>query len=146
MKKYKDLDRVLLVDDEMSTNFLHRKIVQTSNIDVDVKAISSAFEALEYLKFMYEGEEPEAEIKPGIIFLDINMPGMNGWEFMKEYKKLDLYKRAKIVVIMLTTSLNPDDEELAAKDNEIVTFMHKPLTRDSFSKIANKYFELDSEV
>lgn len=145
MRKYKDLDRVLLVDDEVSTNFLHRKVVQTSNIDVDIKTISSAFEALEYLKFLCESEEEEAEVKPGIIFLDINMPGMNGWEFMKEYKKLDPFQRAKILVIMLTTSLNPDDEDLASKDEEIVTFMHKPLTKDAFSKIASKYFELESE-
>ncbi|SMD10665.1 response regulator [Pedobacter nyackensis] len=141
MKKYKDLDCVLLVDDDISTNFIHRRIVENAKIDVNVKEITSAKEALDYLTYSgkYEGQEDAP--KAGIVFLDINMPGMNGWDFIAEYKKLDEKHKARIVVVMLTTSLNPDDEQHAAMVEEIATYLHKPLNIGAFAEIASKYFE-----
>jgi len=141
MKKYKDLDCVLLVDDDISTNFIHRRIVENAKIDVNVKEITSAKEALDYLTYSgkYEGQEDVP--KAGIVFLDINMPGMNGWDFIAEYKKLDEKHKARIVVVMLTTSLNPDDEQHAAMVEEIATYLHKPLRIEAFAEIASKYFE-----
>lgn len=145
MKKYKDLDCVLLVDDDISTNFIHRRIVENAKINVDVKEITSAKEALDYLTYSgkYENSEPAA--KAGIIFLDINMPGMNGWDFIDEYKKLDEKYRARIVVVMLTTSLNPDDEQHAASLTEIATYLPKPLNMEAFANIANQYFQVIEE-
>ena len=141
MKKYKDLDCVLLVDDDISTNFIHRRIVENTKINVAVKEITSAREALDYLTYSGKYAQVEDAPKAGIIFLDINMPGMNGWDFMAEYKKLDEKHKARIVVVMLTTSLNPDDELHAAKVEEIATYLHKPLNMQAFSTIADKYFE-----
>lgn len=141
MKKYKDLNCVLLIDDDVPTNFIHRRIVQNSQIDVEVKAITSAREALDFLIGKGDYENGDNLTRPGIIFLDINMPGMSGWDFMEEYRTLAPEQKARIVVIMLTTSLNPDDEMKALKDEEIVTFMHKPLRNEAFLEIASKYFE-----
>lgn len=141
MKKFKDLDCILLVDDDVPTNFIHRKIVQNTKIEVDIKAITSAREALDYLTFSGKYADDVAAARPGIIFLDINMPGMSGWDFMEEYRKLDEAHKMRAIVIMLTTSLNPDDELMAAENREIVTFMHKPLNEDAFVKIAGKYFK-----
>ena len=145
MKKYKDLDCVLLVDDDISTNFIHRRIVQNAKIEVDVKEITSAKEALDYLTHSGKYEDIEPGPKAGIIFLDINMPGMNGWDFIAEYKKLDEIHKARIVVVMLTTSLNPDDEQHAASVAEIATYLHKPLNLEAFANIANKYFKIIEE-
>ncbi|RZJ87561.1 MAG: response regulator [Chryseobacterium sp.] len=141
MKKFKNLNCVLLVDDDIPTNFIHRKIVQTSNVDVDVTAITSAEEALDFLTSAGKYAGTSMESKPGIIFLDINMPGMSGWDFMTEYEKIDPVQKAKTKVIMLTTSFNPDDKEQALGNSDIVNFMHKPLTREVFNEIAVKYFE-----
>ena len=141
MKKYKDLDCVLLVDDDISTNFIHRRIVENTKINVAVKEITSAKEALDYLTYSGKYEHTENAPKAGIIFLDINMPGMNGWDFMNEYQKLDEKHKARIVVVMLTTSLNPDDELHAAKVKEIATNLHKPINMEAFATIGNKYFE-----
>jgi response regulator RpfG family c-di-GMP phosphodiesterase len=145
MKRYKDLDCVLLVDDDISTNFIHRRIVENAKINVDVKEITSAKEALDYLTYSGKYENKEDAPKAGIIFLDINMPGMNGWDFIAEYKKLDERHKARIVVVMLTTSLNPDDEQHAANVEEIATYLHKPLNIEAFAKIADKYFEVMDE-
>lgn len=142
MKKYKGLDCVLLVDDDVSTNFIHRRIVENAQIKVDVKEITSAKEALDYLSLSGNYGNTEAAPKAGIIFLDINMPGMNGWDFIAEYKKLDEKYKARIIVVMLTTSLNPDDKEHAANVKEIATYLHKPLNKETFAKIADQYFEI----
>lgn len=141
MKKFKDLNCVLLVDDDIPTNYIHRKIVQNSNIEVDVKAITSAREALDYLTLTGKYEHDADELRPGIIFLDINMPGMSGWDFMEEYRKIEASRKSKIIVVMLTTSLNPDDELMASANHEIMNYLHKPLNEDAFVKIAGKYFE-----
>ncbi|MCX2452222.1 response regulator [Pedobacter sp. PLR] len=141
MKKFKDLSCVLLVDDDIPTNYIHRKIVQNTNIEVDIKAITSAREALDYLTFTGKYEQDVEEMRPGIIFLDINMPGMSGWDFMEEYRKIEASRKSKIIVVMLTTSLNPDDELMASADHEIMNYLHKPLNEDAFVKIAGKYFE-----
>ncbi|MNY19064.1 Response regulator rcp1 [compost metagenome] len=113
---------------------------------VDVKEITSAKDALDYLTQSGKYEDIEPAPKAGIIFLDINMPGMNGWDFIAEYKKLDERYKARIIVVMLTTSLNPDDEQHAANVEEIATFLHKPLNKEAYAKIVDQYFEaLDDE-
>jgi CheY-like chemotaxis protein len=140
MKKYKDLDRILLIDDDAATNFIHRKIVENTSIHVDVKEISSAKEALDYLTCSGDYADAKEAPNAGIIFLDINMPGMNGWDFMEEYSKLDEQQRARIVVVMVTTSLNPDDQLHAAVFKDIVTYLPKPLSTAAVADIAEKYF------
>ncbi|WP_316819038.1 response regulator [Pedobacter nyackensis] len=145
MKKYKDLDCVLLVDDDISTNFIHRRIVENAEIKVDVKEITSAKEALDYLTYSGKYEDNIHAPKAGIIFLDINMPGMNGWDFIDEYKQLDEKHKARIIVVMLTTSLNPDDEQHAANVAEIATYLQKPLNKEAFANIADKFFKIIEE-
>ncbi len=60
---------------------------------------------------MQGGSSAKAFPQPGLVFLDINMPGMFGWDFLEEHKNLPSGQKAKIVVAMLATSLNPDDRE-----------------------------------
>ncbi|HKB44406.1 MAG TPA: hypothetical protein VKC90_08445, partial [Chitinophagaceae bacterium] len=75
-----------------------------------------------------------------LIFLDINMPAMNGWEFLDKYNELDQQHKGKVITVMLTTSLNPDDK-LKANDNPIISrFETKPLTSEKLHAILRKYF------
>ena len=71
---------------------------------------------------------------------DINMPGINGWEFLEEYKKLNQFQKRNIIVVMLTASLNPDDEHMAHTIDEITRFRHKPLTEEMLGEIMDRYF------
>ena len=140
MIKYEGLDCILLIDDDSPTNFLHQMILKRAGIDAIIQTHTSAIDALAYLTSSgpYIGKKM---IQPGIIFLDINMPAMNGWEFLEEYAKLPPEQKARITVIMLTTSLNPSDKERAAHCEDVVTFLHKPLILDKIRDLIGKYFK-----
>lgn len=127
---------ILLVDDSLADNFYHKMVIESAGYTNGVIVKQTAMEALTYLKSKDEASFP----KPELIFLDINMPGMNGWDFLNEYQKLDKEHQGKVVVIMLTTSLNPDDAENARQFKVISGFEIKPLTRDSLFRVFQENF------
>lgn len=129
------LECIMLVDDDDSTNFLNKIILKKVVPQVHVQAEQTVQHALDYLK------NAENKPLPGIIFLDINMPGLSGWDFMEEYEKLPAEKKAQMVIVMLSTSLNPDDREKAKSFNEIHDFFNKPLTEDMIRDLL-KHFRL----
>lgn len=125
----------MLVDDNMDDNFYHERIIRKNNAADTIVVKETGLEALEYL----ESTRDPANILPNLIILDINMPGMNGWEFLKEFKKLDEELRSKMVVIMLTTSVNPADETMAKSYDILTDFKTKPLTKEMLEDILTKY-------
>ncbi|BAU53847.1 response regulator [Mucilaginibacter gotjawali] len=142
MKKFKDLECILLVDDDAPTNFIHTKMIQKSGVDVAIKAVTSAQEALDYITHTGAYEHtPDKMMQPGIIFLDINMPGLSGWDFIEEYRKLDSRFKIHVIIIMLTTSLNPADEAHAKSIAEIACFLHKPLKPETVVELSQRFFE-----
>lgn len=130
------LNCILLIDDDEPTNFLHEMVIQEANCAEKVVAVQSGQAALDYLT----SKEDEVHPQPDLIFLDINMPAMNGWEFLEHYKQLDQKQQGRIIVVMLTTSLNPDDKAKADQTVGIDNFMNKPLTVEALSKVIDKYF------
>jgi CheY-like chemotaxis protein len=65
---------------------------------------------------------------------------MDGWEFLQHYQKLPSTQKANIVMVMLTTSLNPDDEQSAQQNIEIAGFENKPLQPEVIKKILDRFF------
>ncbi len=122
------LQCILLVDDDDMTNFYNKKMIEKVGFKgVDIKVVINGREALDFLEKKGDFENDQTA-PPGIIFLDINMPGMNGWEFLEGYHQIPQSKKADIVIAMLTTSLNPDDEQRAAENEYIHDFYSKPLS------------------
>lgn len=95
-------------------------------------------EALDYLAKSEAGNNANLYPKPDLILLDINMPAMNGWEFLEQYKKMNVTEST--IVGMLTTSLFPDCKLKADHMPEIAGFEHKPITAEKVAKILEKYF------
>lgn len=127
---------ILLVDDDPDDNFLHKLIIEESGLCDCVCIAENGLQALELLK----NTESDCYLRPEVILLDINMPGMNGFEFLEEYEKLPPEQKARVVLMMLTTSLNPDDERRAREFGDVSGYRSKPLTRDMLDDVVKKYF------
>lgn len=134
IKKMEKIDCILLIDDDEATNFLHQIIIEEADICNQLVVKSSALEALEYLK-------QEGASVPNLIFLDINMPKMNGWQFLEAYADLNNTQKAKMVVVMLSTSINPKDHTKADEIPEVKQFINKPLSEEVLLKIKNNYLQ-----
>ena len=74
-----------------------------------------------------------------VLILDLNMPKMDGWEFLEEYREMNV-QRQRAKVILLTTSENPDDIEKAKNYPEIQEYCNKPLTKEIIQKLMSKYY------
>ena len=127
----------MLVDDDPDDNFIHERLIK-KNAAADIVIIKrTAIEALRYLK---SKKENSGLLLPDLIFLDINMPGMNGWEFLDEYKELAKEFHSHTLVVMLTTSENPDDMLRAKLLAKVAAFKSKPLTKEMLEEILEKHF------
>ncbi|AGA77359.1 response regulator [Echinicola vietnamensis] len=132
----KKIKCVLLVDDDEPTNFINEIILKRTGLVEKIVPVQSGMAALEYINKAGGSDYP----RPELIFLDINMPGISGWDFLEEYKKLPQHLKAKNVIVMLTTSLNPDDDAKAKTYQEISEYRSKPLTYEKITEIIEKHF------
>jgi CheY-like chemotaxis protein len=132
------LNCVLLIDDDEPTNFLNQIIIESSGCVEQIRSVHSGEDALAYLTNTYEAKGTLPS--PDLIFLDINMPAMNGWEFLEKYRALKTVFKEKVMIVMLTTSLFPEDVTLANEMPEISAFENKPLTEDKLDAIIEKFF------
>ncbi|MFY8107777.1 MAG: response regulator [Bacteroidia bacterium] len=130
----RNLNCILLVDDDNATNMLNSFVIKKMELTKTIKVVLNGSEALDYLQSISEEEQC-----PEFIFLDINMPKMDGWEFLKEYREMNV-ERQRAKVILLTTSENPDDIEKAKNYPEIQEYCNKPLTKEIILNLVNKYY------
>jgi CheY-like chemotaxis protein len=116
----KKLERIMLVDDDPDTNMYNEIVLNQMNASENIIIFQNGKDALKYIV--------EKEDRIDLILLDINMPVMNGWQFVEEYEKLDKKKQTAIIVVMLTSSINIDDKLKAEAFNSVKKFINKPLT------------------
>ncbi|MEP0365951.1 MAG: response regulator [Cyclobacteriaceae bacterium] len=127
---------VLLIDDQEDSNFLHKRTINSIDCTEKVEVALNGKEAIDFLKSKMGTSHPQ----PEIIFLDLNMPVMDGWEFLEEYDKLEEQQKAGIVIVMLTTSLNPKDQERAIENKYVKEFVSKYLDESGLMSLIQKYF------
>ena len=131
---------ILLIDDDAATNFIHKHVIESTGVKAHIQVCEGGQEALDYLNCEGDFSNEKAYPQPGIIFLDINMPGMNGWEFLDIYEEMPEDRKAEIVVAMLTTSLNPDDRKKADQEKDVQKFLSKPLQKEYLEELIGKNF------
>lgn len=132
----KKLNSILLIDDDIDCNFFHQRLIHKMDCTENIYIAKNGKDAIELLT----KEENGKFLNPDIIFLDINMPIMNGWEFIEEYQKLKDEQKAKVVLVMLTTSLNENDIEKAKHYKDIKGYKNKYLDADSINQIFEDFF------
>jgi CheY-like chemotaxis protein len=138
----KKLNCILLVDDDETTNFFNKHLLNKLGVADKIQVTQNGQDALDYLtnQGKYEGNQGGNPI-PDLILLDINMPVMNGFEFLEAYNKLDEENKSKAVICMLTTSLHQNDMEKAESYDQLSDYLYKPLNADNINAVIEKYFE-----
>ncbi|HET6555828.1 MAG TPA: response regulator [Prolixibacteraceae bacterium] len=136
----KTINCILLVDNFDADNYYNSIILKNAGLCNHLKTAISGIEALEYLKNASENDQHGSFPIPDILFLDINMPGMNGFEFLEEFKKLDEKLKSSVVIVLLTTFLNSEDRKRALQYKEIKEILIKPLTIEVFNQLIEKHF------
>ena len=131
---------ILVIDDDEPTNFFTQILLEETGAVEHIVIQQSGQEALDYLQSAHEkGNDPSTPY-PDLVFLDINMPAMNGWEFLELFKAAA--KPFHPMVIMLTTSLFPKDLEKAIGIPEINGFENKPLSIEKLQRIFLERFNI----
>ncbi|MDF7811745.1 response regulator [Hymenobacter sp. YC55] len=135
------LPSILLVDDDSTTNFLNELLLKSLGVADQLLIAQNGREALTALDQFCENIGSAC---PSLILLDVNMPVMNGIEFLEAYVQLPQAQRQAIVVVMLTTSLHSRDLE-RVQQLPIAGLVNKPLTKEKVDTILQMHFQRQLE-
>ncbi len=132
------LKNILLVDDDEITNYINSDLIMALDITEHVSIANNGREALDYL--IKAHNKVNGFIVPDLIFLDINMPVMNGFQFLEDYYYLLGDKKLSTIVTMLTTSLIKEEVSRALNMVHVVKgYIEKPLTKEIVMQIYNSH-------
>ncbi len=122
---------IFLIDDDQLFIFLTKKSIQEANMTTQITEFSDGESAIEHLKKIAQNPD----LLPDIIFLDLSMPVMDGWEFLKEYAALEPKFGKKIDVYIFSSSIFPHDIERANNISTVADFIIKPLKKEKIKEI-----------
>jgi len=123
---------VLLVDDDEINNFISIKLIKKALLNTEIMACLNGKFAIDQL---YEIQKKDPSKLPDYILLDINMPIMNGWEFLDEYKRLNIDPRGKTKIYIISSSVFSNDINKARSYPLVKDFISKPLNVDKIVEL-----------
>ncbi len=127
---------VLLIDDDEINNMICTKIIQKNSFSENVTTCLGGRQALAHLREATNGARP----LPDIIFLDINMPVMNGWDFLDQYQQIPELAGRNILLIMLSSSSSAHDIDRANNYPQVAQYITKPLNVGHLEQIRQQFF------
>jgi CheY-like chemotaxis protein len=123
--------KIMVIDDTHLDRFVAERLLTKNAVAEEVVCLESAQHGLDYLNDCILNNDP----LPDLILLDIRMPGMDGFEFLEEFDKLPESITTVCNIMMLSTSLDPDDLEKVQRNRHVKKFINKPLSKDKLSAI-----------
>lgn len=119
--------KVLLVDDDEITCFINKSILEEMDVADHIECFFNGEQAINYIRENYS-DFTKSEHKSDLLFLDLNMPVMNGFEFLEEFQKFDEIDKRKFTIVILSSSANlKDTKQLRSYKNLVHTQLTKPL-------------------
>ena len=120
----------MLIDDNEIDNLINQKMIEAAVVAEIIYTHTSAKSAIEFLRNV-EKLEVADKVLPDVVFLDIDMPLMDGFQFLDEFEKLGNALKKKCKIVMLTSSINPQDFTRSKKYTSVKQYLNKPLTNES---------------
>ncbi|WP_029596808.1 response regulator [Flavobacterium sp. ACAM 123] len=126
---------IAIIDDDSIFQFIAKKFIKSFESVNQTLIFSDGKDAID---FLYSNVDNQDKF-PDIIFLDINMPVMNGWQFLKKYVELKSKIEKKIIIYVVTSSNNPDDFIQAKSIQEVSDYLVKPISREKYTSILSSF-------
>lgn len=126
--------KVFLVDDDKIFVFLAKRIIAETKIETEVIVFGNGLEAIDYLKEI----KAQPELLPDIILLDLNMPVMDGWEFLDEYIDLGIVLKKQVPIYVVSSSISPLDIEKAKNIDIVSDYIFKPIYMETVKGLIGK--------
>ena len=134
----KSLQTILLIDDDDTTNYLNQRLLTRMEVAPDIRVVTNGEEALSYLNNAFSGVEGYP--RPDLVFVDIKMSVMDGFEFLEEYQKIPAEEKKGTVMLMLTSSASFYDLEKLKHFPDVRQHYSKPLAEADVREIMQQYF------
>lgn len=128
----------MLIDDNKFDLFINRKIIENASCDNRVRTFKNGQSAIKFLEVFEKKSKYHDTFLPNVILLDLNMPEMNGFQFLKEFKKLERIVEKPIKIYMLSSTTNFNDIIKIKNEKLCVGFISKPLTVEVLNKIMSE--------
>lgn len=132
-------EAILLIDDDVSMNYYHKIMLEEWQV---TQEIYETLDGKEGLDFILNNTNNFCNKKKSLILLDINMPIMDGFEFLESYAKLESKLKDNILIVLLTTSLHPKDIERAKQFKDLKGYVNKPLEKGDMEDIVSDLKEM----
>ncbi len=130
---------ILLIDDDPASSFLNGVIIKKVGLSAHIQVTAKAQDALDFIT--YSGIfESSNHVKPDLIFVDISMPDLDGWDFVEHFRRLPEEYTSDVVLVILTSSENKVDRQKALHLPEIQSYITKPLSKSKVTDLVNKFF------
>ena len=131
-----NIKSVVLIDDDFAINYFHKRLFLKLELGVNVFTFSNSNAALDGIIKL---EDTHSESDLVYVFLDINMPEVDGWAFLEKFKKINELIKFEVKIFILSSSINPEDVVKAKNNNFVTNYFAKPLMMDGILAIKEMY-------